>query len=107
MPYAFVGAAVARVDIVRSATVSYARQDIPDNVVPAITPIPTFNSGLHTKSEQQKNAIAYGFTTGVGLDFALTQNVFVRAEYEYIGFLPVHDFKIRIGTGRLGVGIKF
>jgi outer membrane immunogenic protein len=107
LPYAFVGGALARVDIVRSANVSYARQDIPDNVVPAITPIPTFNTGLLTKSEQQKNAIAYGVATGVGLDFAVTQNVFVRAEYEYIGFLPVHDFKIRIATGRVGVGIKF
>ena len=107
LPYAFVGGALGRVDIVRSATVSYTRQDIPDNVVPAITPLPTFNFGPQTKSEQQKDAIAYGFTTGVGVDFAVTQNVFVRAEYEYIGFLPVHDFKIRIGTGRLGVGIKF
>jgi opacity protein-like surface antigen len=107
LPYAFVGGALGRVDIVRSATVSYTRTDIPDNVVPAITPLPTFNTGLLTNSEQQKDAIAYGFTAGVGIDVALTQNVFVRAEYEYIGFLPVHDFKIRIGTGRLGVGIKF
>jgi len=107
LPYAFVGGALGRVDIVRSATVSYTRQDIPDNVIPAVTPLPTFNFGPQTKSEQQKDAIAYGFTTGVGIDVALAQNVFVRAEYEYIGFLPVHDFKIRIGTGRLGVGIKF
>jgi outer membrane immunogenic protein len=107
LPYAFVGGALARVDIVRSATVSYTRQDIPDNVIPAITPQPNFNTGLLTKSEQQKDAIAYGFAAGVGIDIALIQNVFVRAEYEYVGFLPVHDFKIRIGTGRLGVGIKF
>jgi opacity protein-like surface antigen len=107
LPYAFVGPALGRVDIVRSATVSYSRQDIPDIVVPAITPQATFNFGPQTKSDQQKDTIAYGFTTGAGIDIALTQNVFVRAEYEYIGFLPVHDFKIRIGTGRLGVGIKF
>jgi outer membrane immunogenic protein len=110
LPYAFVGGALGRVDIVRSATVSYSRQDIPDNVTPPtppITPQATYNFGPQTKSEQQKDAIAYGFTAGAGIDVALTQNVFVRAEYEYIGFLPVHDFKIRIGTGRLGVGIKF
>jgi opacity protein-like surface antigen len=107
LPYAFVGAALGRVDIVRSATVSYSRTDIPDVTTPPITPQAVYNFGPQTQTEQQRNALAYGFTAGLGLDVALTQNVFVRAEYEYVGFMPVHDFKIHIGTGRLGVGIKF
>jgi outer membrane immunogenic protein len=113
LPYGFLGVALGRVDIVRSATVSYTRQDIPDAVpitvppTPPITPQPNFNFGPQTQSEQQRNALAYGFTAGVGLDVAITQNIFARAEYEYVGFTPVHDFKIHISTGRVGVGIKF
>jgi len=38
---------------------------------------------------------------------ALLPNVFVRAEWEYIQFFPVQDFKIHIATGRVGVGVKF
>jgi outer membrane immunogenic protein len=107
LPYAFFGGALARVDIIRSATVSYTRTDIPDVQVPPVTPQATYQFGPQTLAEQQKGALAYGFTTGVGADFALTDNLFVRAEVEYIAFLPVHDFKIHMGAGRVGVGLKF
>ena len=110
LPYAFVGAALARVDIVRSATVSYTRQDIPDNVAPPAGPIvpqPNFNFGPETRSENRNGVFAYGYTGGLGIDIALLPNVFVRAEAEYIKFFPVQDFKIHVATGRVGVGVKF
>jgi opacity protein-like surface antigen len=110
LPYAFAGVALGRVDILRSATVSYRRQDIPDNVTPPtppITPLQTFNFGPQTQSENRKGVIAYGYTAGLGLDVALTPNLFMRAEWEYVQFFPVQDFKIHLNTMRVGVGIKF
>ena len=32
---------------------------------------------------------------------------FVRAEWEYIQFFPVQDFKIHLNSGRIAAGIKF
>jgi outer membrane immunogenic protein len=113
LPYAFVGVAVARVDIVRSATVSYNRHDIPDAVpvtippTPPITPEADFNFGPQTRGINRKGVFAYGFAGGLGIDIALLPNVFVRAEWEYVQLVPVEDFKIHLGSGRVGVGIKF
>jgi opacity protein-like surface antigen len=41
------------------------------------------------------------------LDFALTRNFFVRAEYEYVYFSPVAGLRLDINTVRVGAGIKF
>ena len=110
LPYAFLGAAVARVDVIRSATVSYTRHDIPDSVTPPAPPIAPeadYSFGPQTRGVNRKGVFAYGYTGGLGLDVALLPNVFVRAEWEYVQLFPVQDFKIHIGTGRVGVGIKF
>jgi opacity protein-like surface antigen len=49
----------------------------------------------------------WGFTVGAGLDFAVTQNIFLRAEYEYVQFTPVAGVEININSGRAGLGVKF
>jgi outer membrane immunogenic protein len=51
--------------------------------------------------------LAFGYSAGVGADFLLFPNVFVRAEYEFVKFLPVSDFRSQIHSGRLGMGFKF
>ena len=50
---------------------------------------------------------AYGLAAGLGVDFALLQNVFVRAEWEYVGFSPIDGTHVAINTARVGAGIKF
>jgi opacity protein-like surface antigen len=107
LPYAFAAAAIGRADTVRSATVAYQRVDIPDIVDPPITPQPTFNFGPQTRAEAKYGAIAYGYAAGLGLDVAFTPNIFMRAEYEYLQFLPVEDVIIRLHTFRAGLGFKF
>ena len=110
LPYVFFGGAVGRADTIRSATISYRRRDIPDNVVPPappITPEPDFNFGPQTRAETREGVFAYGYTAGLGIDIALMPNVFMRAEWEYIQFLPVQDFRIHMNTVRAGVGVKF
>ena len=110
LPYAFIGGAIGSVDTVRSATVSYTRVDIPDVTVPpapVITPLPNFNFGPQTQADRRDGAIAYGYAVGLGVDVAIMPNVFMRAEWEYLQFVPVQDVRLNLNSVRAGLGIKF
>jgi outer membrane immunogenic protein len=110
LPYAFAGLALGRVDVSRSATVGYRRQDNPDIVPPPgtpITPEPDVFFGPVTKTEVRESVVAYGYAAGLGMDVALMPNVFLRGEWEYIQFNPVQDYKIHLNTFRAGLGVKF
>jgi outer membrane immunogenic protein len=110
LPYAFGGLAIGRADYSRSATVSYTTEDKVDAVAPPnppLTPAPPPNFGPVTNSESQSNAIAYGFAAGLGLDVAILPNVFLRAEWEYVQFAPIHDIQVNFNTGRVGAGVRF
>jgi opacity protein-like surface antigen len=110
MPYAFIGAAIARMDIVRNATVSYVRHDIPDATTPPtppITPEADFVFGPRSHGINRKGVFAYGYAGGLGFDYAILPNLFVRAEWEYVQLFEVDQFKIHLNSGRVGVGVKF
>ena len=51
--------------------------------------------------------IAYGFTAGLGIEVAVMQNLFVRAEWEFIEFPNVSDFRVQANSVRAAVGMKF
>ena len=42
-----------------------------------------------------------------GLDWALTQNFFLRGEFEFVQFAPVSSINVPIVNGRVGAGYKF
>jgi outer membrane immunogenic protein len=110
MPYGFAGFALGRVDVLRSLTVSYTAQDNPDPQTPPnppLTPVPPPAFGPASASEQRDGVFAYGFTAGLGIDVAIMPNMFMRAEWEYVQFAPVEDFKININTVRAGLGLRF
>ena len=110
LPYAFAGLALGRVDVSRSATLSYLRRDIPDVVAPPgtpITPQPDFFFGPLTKAESRNSVVAYGYAAGLGLDVAVTSNVFMRGEWEYVQFTSVGDYTIHVNTFRGGLGVRF
>lgn len=122
LPYAFAGLAVGRADTSTSATVSGSYYDVP-TVQPAGTPqlgclpvnmvdlrtgtcLPqTLNAG--TVGTFQNGAFAYGVTTGLGVDIAVTTNLFVRGEFEYIFFTPVNSIQVSLWSARVGAGVKF
>ena len=111
MPYAFAGAAVGRVDIFRSATVSYTRHDIPDSVPPVRRRRRSRRSRTYLRPgnprREQKRRVRLRIYRRPRLRRALLPNVFLRAEWEYVQFFPGQDFKIHIDTGRVGVAVKF
>ena len=57
-----------------------------------------------TASNAKTNALIYGWSAGAGIDYALTQNIFVRAEYEFIQF---SQMRLNLNSARVGAGLKF
>jgi site-specific DNA recombinase len=42
-----------------------------------------------------------------GLDWALTQNIFVRGEFDFVQFAPISNISLALIGGRVGAGYKF
>lgn len=82
LPYAMVGLAVGRFN--------YATLD----------PV----TGLWTGKD---NAFDSGLVAGVGVDWAVTPAVFVRAEWEYIAFARFNGTTSQVNSGLLGLGLRF
>jgi outer membrane immunogenic protein len=110
MPYATLGVAFGRADASLSTTVSGTQTD-PSNQVPNPNPppatIPTVVPFLFSQSKTKYGAYMYGFSGGAGLDFALTQNIFARAEYEFIQWQRIWQISSSMHNFRAGLGLKF
>jgi outer membrane immunogenic protein len=110
LPYAFVGFAMGRTDISNSGTVAFTAVDVPDvqtPPTPQLTPLNPLAFGPVTQGNQQSGQFVYGFSTGFGMDVAVTQNIFLRGEFEYIYFAPVQGTQISMESARIGGGVKF
>ena len=99
MAYGFGGIAVGRADLQRTATVSAIEMAADGSGVP-------FFFGPFTETEKRL-AFINGYTVGVGVDWAVGKNLFVRAEYEFIDFYPFSDMSAYINSIRGAVGVKF
>jgi outer membrane immunogenic protein len=102
LPYAFVGAALGRADVNVTETTSGLQN--PPTAGACVSPCVPFSfSGTAGKNGEW----LYGLTFGGGLDVALTRNIFIRAEYEYVQFQPVATINLNVNTFRAGAGFKF
>jgi opacity protein-like surface antigen len=114
LPYMFGGLAVGRVDVARTATVSYTKYDDYD-VSTIIGGVPTIvhhtdNLGSFsypTSNERRTNSFVIGWTAGLGAEYMLWDNVFMRAEWEYVRFVSVKDISFSTNNMRAGIGYKF
>lgn len=99
LPYAFVGGAAGRFNYTSSATVTSLETP----------PAPTapYTYGPITQSNNKDNAIVGGFTLGLGMDVAILPNMFLRAEWEFVGFAQVNGIRSTMNTGRIGLGLRF
>jgi outer membrane immunogenic protein len=100
MPYASLGLAFGRADLALSALVTVVERDPnPPNPVVAVFTFP---------NDQAKNgAFLYGYSGGAGLDFALTQNIFARGEYEFVQWQRFWSITSSMHNFRAGLGVKF
>ncbi len=53
------------------------------------------------------NAFNAGFVAGLGVDWAVTPSIFLRAEWEYIGFATINGITASTNTGLVGAGVRF
>jgi outer membrane immunogenic protein len=100
LPYAVVGAAVGRFNYATTATVHDVGTPLAGSTVTA------FNT-FDTQTSAKDGVVVGGFLVGLGMDIAIFPNVFLRGEWEYVGFAPVNGIRAGVNTGRLGVGLRF
>jgi outer membrane immunogenic protein len=104
LPYAFAGVAVGHANVNIVGT-TFGVQNPPLGCPVGTNPpcVPFSFTGTAGKNGEWM----IGFTVGGGLDVALTRNVFLRAEYEYVQFAPIANLVLDVNTVRGGLGIKF
>jgi opacity protein-like surface antigen len=98
LPYAFVGAAVGRFDYSTTAKVVVVQN--PSSQNPKV-----FNPPAESSSKT--NMFQPGIVAGLGMDWALLPNVFLRAEWEYAAFGELKGIRPTVNTGRVGVAFRF
>jgi outer membrane immunogenic protein len=103
MPYATFGLALGRADV--SLAVSCSCQELTPNP----SPQPGFSSVVDFSFTQGQGKTAYlwGLTGGVGVDWALTSNIFVRADYQYVAWQQITQISSYIQMGHVGLGVRF
>ncbi len=101
LPYAVLGGAVGRFNYTTTSTVAVSQQTSP-GPPPVVIPF-----GPVTTTDSQTNKFGYGFLWGLGMDVAITPNIFLRGEWEYIAFNKVGDIRSTVNTGRVGLGVRF
>ncbi len=107
MPYAFGGLAIGRADVSRFATVSYLKYDDFTDPNTGVTTRTTIGSATMTQSEQRVNSFIYGWTAGIGIEYALLDCVILRGEWEHVGFSNAKNISVNLNNFRVGAGYKF
>lgn len=111
LPYAFGGLSIAQVNASSSVNVNYCGQESPYSCVnppPASTPPPPAPiGGSWTLSDHSHGKLYYGYVFGVGVDYAITQHMFVRGEVEYIEFGSPDGIRLSDASARVGAGVRF
>lgn len=104
LPYMFGGVAVGRMDV--SSTVSSAVQRTIFNANGTSTSFPLPQFAL-TSTVGKSNAFVVGWTAGLGFEYMVWSNLFLRAEWEYIALGPVQNTNVTENSVRAGLGYKF
>jgi outer membrane immunogenic protein len=124
LPFVTAGVAFGRARITDSATVAWAGYDAVTakanagssggsqyvnafgyNAFDPANPGKGQSPGTTVTRTAQKYAA--GFAAGFGLDFALTSNIFLRGEYQYILFDDLGSHKANVNTVRAAAAVKF
>lgn len=111
LPYGFVGFVVGRGDYTRSSVVSWQQNTALPPAVPVLPCDPATSATCLDfsvpSSDGETSVLMYGFSVGGGFDVALTSNIFLRGEFEYVRFAPLADILVSVASARAGAGIKF
>jgi len=95
LPYAMLGGAVGRFNYTNTSTVDLLQNGVRPANFPA------------TQTDSQSQKFGYGFLYGLGMDVAITPNIFLRGEWQYIAFTRVGDIRSTLNTVQAGLGVRF
>ena len=104
LPYMFGGLAVGRMDVSSTVSSSVTRTVFDPVLPPNTFPLPQF---ALTSTIAKTNAFVAGWTAGLGFDYMLCGNVFLRAEWEYIQFMSIQQTAVSENSVHAGIGYKF
>lgn len=106
LPYTFAGFALGRANVNIAETVS-GEQNPPASGPCSGASSPPCTPFSFSTTAGKDGEWLYGFTVGAGLDVALTRNIFLRGEYEYVQFAPIAGTYLDVNTVRAGAGFRF
>jgi opacity protein-like surface antigen len=104
LPYMFGGLAVGRVDVSSTVSSSVIRTTDGAGGVVSVAPLPQF---ALTSTVAKTDAFVVGWTAGLGFDYMVWGNIFLRGEWEYIRFISIQNTAVSENSVRAGLGYKF
>jgi outer membrane immunogenic protein len=106
LPYAFVGAALAQVNSYQYTNVRYLGVDVTPQSGGSPGFLPNIGAN-YTEGAASTGKYVLGFSAGVGLDYAILDNIFLRGEAEYLQLGQPNGIKLNDVSMRAGAGVKF
>jgi len=105
MPYATIGGAVGRFNTISTVTSTWHIT----RVNPVTGGIEDFDAAGYplTVGGAKKNVYGFGIAVGGGVEWALSDNLFIRGEYQLIRFADVEGTTTTINTARAAAAVKF
>jgi opacity protein-like surface antigen len=108
LPYAFGGLAVGRIDVNRTVTSAAGREEYAaiggTSVYVGDYSFPQIST---TVTQGRTNNFVAGWTAGLGMEYMLWGNLFVRGEWEYIRFMSIENTVVTMNSVHAGIGYKF
>lgn len=107
LPFVTMGVAAGRISStarVHGTTQEYYNDLDPTTQLPRSTAVSGVIPGDATV---KTNSFTWGYALGLGMDVAVTDNIFLRGQYEYLGFGGTNNVHIGLNTFKGGAGIKF
>lgn len=107
LPFVTGGLAMARSAETRSANINGVQFPTSEGVCNFMLSCGQTNYNPASLSEGNRAKLNIGYTVGLGFDYAFSNNIFVRAEYQHIRFSDVATTNMQINQARVGAGVKF
>ena len=104
LPYMFGGLAVGRMDVSSTVSSSVTRTIFDPVAGSSSFRLPQFEL---TSTIGKSNAFVAGWTAGLGFDYMLWGNIFLRGEWEYIRFMSIQNTTVSENSVHAGLGYKF
>jgi outer membrane immunogenic protein len=108
MPFVTGGVAIGRARAADSLSYYDSGFDVSAynaNLAGTKTYINNFNSASY--DYRTKTKVVSGVALGAGLEYAITANILLRAEYQYVLFSNFDGHKVNLNTVRAGAAVKF